>query len=178
MLKQSDLIHIATIGKSVGLKGDMKFHDKSDFPEQFVKGASFLIDEKQSITLSEVNHKRGLIKIVGCNTPEDAKKFTNKKLFTTYEETKKNCHLKEGQFFWFDIIGCEIFENKKRLGLVDEIERIGATNYLSLKTDSNLVANGLAKTFLLPYVEPFILNTDINKKIINVSGAMDILEAS
>jgi len=178
MLKQSNLLHIATVGKAVGLKGDMKFHDKSDFPEQFVKGASFLINEKESITLSEVNHKRGLIKIVGCTSPEDAKKYINKEIFTTHEETRKNCHLDEGQYFWFDVVGCNVFEDGKCLGIVDEVERIGATNYLSLKTDTSLVADGLVKTFLIPFQEPFILNTDIEKKVINASGAMDILEAS
>ena len=175
---QNNQLHIATIGKAVGLKGDMKFYDKSDFPEQFVKGASFSIGKNETITLSEVDHDRGLIKIVGCTTPEDAKKFTNKKLYTSYEKTKETCHLEEGQYFWFDIEGCRIFEDDKYLGIVDEVERIGVVNYLSIVTDDSLVKKGFAKSFLLPYQEPFILSTDIDEKIIKTSGAMDILEAS
>lgn len=176
--KESSLLHIATIGKTVGIKGDMKFHIKCDFPEQFKSGATFLINKKDTITLSDVNHERGLIKIAGINTVEDAKKFTNVKLFTTYEETKQNCHLDEGQFFWFDIIGCEIFEESKLLGRVQEVERISVADYLNVKTNDELVKSGNAKSFLIPYHEPFILKTDIEKKIITVSGAMDILEAS
>lgn len=171
-------LHIATIGKTVGLKGDMKFHDKSDFPEQFVKGATFSIGRGETITLSEVNHDRGLIKIAGCATPEDAKKFTNKKLYTSYEKTKETCPLNDGQYFWFDIEGCKIFEDGKCLGIVDEVERIGIVDYLTIKTDDSLVSKNFAKSFLIPYQEPFILKTDVDEKIIETSGAMDILEAS
>jgi len=172
------LLHIATIGKSVGLRGDMKLHIKSDFPEQFKSGSTFLINDKDRVTLTNVNLNRGLVKINSIDNPEDAKKFTNVKLYTTYEETRKNCHLKDGEFFWFDIIGCEVFEDDKRLGVVKEIERITLSNYLSIKTDDSLIQKNLAKSFLLPYNEHFILSVDIDKKIIKVNGAMDILEAS
>ena len=175
---KNNLLHIATIGKTVGLKGDMKFHMDSDFPEQFVKGATFIINDKSSITLTSVNHDRGLIKISGCNTPEDAKKFTNTKLYTTLEDTRDNCKLEDGQFFWFDILGCNVFEDDKCLGTVKEVERIGIVDYLSIKTHEDLVSKGFSKNFLIPYHEPFILNTDIDEKIIKTSGAMDILEAS
>jgi len=51
-------------------------------------------------------------------------------------------------------------------------------DYLNVKTDESLVKSGLSKLFLIPYHKPFIVNTDIEKKIIAVSGGMDILEAS
>ena len=89
-LHKNQLLHIATIGKTVGLKGDMKLHIKCDFPEQFVKGASFLINKKEEVTLSDVNHQRGLVKLNNITNPEDAKKFTNAKLYTTYEQTRKS----------------------------------------------------------------------------------------
>jgi len=171
-------LHIATIGKTVGIKGDMKFHIHCDFPEQFQKNSTFLTNKNNTITLSDVNHERGLIKIAGINTIEDAKKFTNVKLYTTREETRKNCHLDEGEFFWFDIEDCEVYEDGKLLGVVNEVERITISNYLNVKTSDELVKAGSAKSFLIPFHKPFILNTDIDKKIITTSGAMDILEAS
>ncbi len=179
MSKQfSKLLHIATIGKSVGLKGDMKLHINSDFPEQFIKGASFLINENESITLSDVNHERGTIKVEGYASLEDAKKLTNKKLYTTIEKTRKECHLEEGEYFWFDIEGCSVIEDGKVLGVVQEIDRISVTNYLNIKTDEVLVKKGFAKTFLIPFNKPFTIKTDIKEKIITVNGGMDILEAS
>ena len=175
---REQLLHIATIGKTVGIKGDMKFHDKSDFPEQFQNNSTFLTNKNSTITLSEVNHERGLIKIAGINTIEDAKKYTNLKLYTTREETRKNCHLQEGEFFWFDLEDCEVVEDGKVLGVVHDVDRIGISNYLNVKTSEALIKSGSTKSFLIPFHEPFVLSTDIDKKIITVDGAMDILEAS
>jgi len=172
------LLHIATIGKTVGINGDMKFHDKSDFPEQFYNGATFFTNLKKEITLQDVNLVRGTVKINGITTIEDAKKFTNAKLFTTKEETRKNCHLDDGEYFWFDLDDCEVFEDGKLLGIVDEVERIAISNYLNVKTSDSLVKDGFSKRFLIPFIKPFHVHTDIDKKVITVSGAMDILEAS
>ena len=178
MLKQSDLLHVATLGKSVGLKGDMKLHIKSDFPEQFKKDSTFYLNPQTTITIEEVNHKRGLVKLKGCDTPELAKKYTNAKLYTTIEQTKKDCKLEEGQFFWFDIVGCEAYEDDMLLGKIVEIERILDNDYLKIKTADSLVEKKLPKTFLVPYLDNFILKVDIDSKKIKLNGAYDILEAS
>jgi 16S rRNA processing protein RimM len=172
------LLHIATIGKTVGIKGDMKLHIKSDFPEQFKTGSSFLINKKEKITLSDVNLERGLVKINSITNPEDAKKFTNTKLFTTYEDTRKNCHLNDNEYFFFDLEDCDIYENGNLLGRVKEVERINVTNYLSIVTDATLVEKGFAKSFLVPFIEPFKVAVDIKAKRIELRGAKDILEAS
>jgi len=181
MLKQSKkepLLHIATFGKTVGIRGDMKFHIQSDFPEQFYNGATFLTNKNVKITLKDVNLTKGTVKIEGITTPEDAKKFTNAKVLTTREETRKNCHLEDGEFFWFDLEDCEVYENNQLLGVVYEVERLANTNYLSIVTDSKLVEAGKAKKFLLPFQPPFVLKTDIEKKVIITEGALDILDAS
>ncbi len=75
-MKKTDLLYIATIGKTVGLKGDMKLHIKSDFPEQFKKGASFYINEKDKLTISDINLERALVKFENYPTPELAKKIS------------------------------------------------------------------------------------------------------
>ena len=179
MLKRSNnLLHIATIGKVVGLKGDMKLHIQSDFPEQFKKGVSFPVDENETLTISEVNHERGLVKFVGYTSPQDAKKLTNKKLYTTIERTRKECRLNEGEYFWFDIEGCVVVEDGKVLGIVEEIDRIAETNYLNVITDEILLKEGYSKSFLIPFKKPFKVDIDIKEKVIRVNGAIDILEAS
>jgi 16S rRNA processing protein RimM len=156
----------------------MKLHIKSDFPEQFVSGASFLINKKERVTLHDVNLERGLVKINDISNPEDAKRYTNAKLFTTYEETRKNCHLNEGEYFFFDLEDCDVYEDGKMLGRVKEVERINISNYLSIVTDASLVEKGLPKSFLVPFCEPFKVAVDIDAKRIELRGAMDILEAS
>ena len=175
---KEQLLHIATLGKTVGIHGDMKFHDKSDFPEQFFCGATFFTNQNKKITLDKIDLDRQIIRIKGINSLEDAKRYVNLKLLTTRDETRKNCHLDEGEFFWFDLEDCEVFENELRLGYVHEVERIAITNYLSIITDDNLVQKGFAKRFLIPFELPFKVSVDIDQKVIIVNGGMDILEAS
>lgn len=174
----ASLLHIATLGRSVGLKGDIKFHINSDFPEQFHNGAEFILQNGTSVRLENVNDARGTVKIAGCNSVEEVKRFTNAKLYTTYDATRETCDLEEDEYFWFDVVGCMVYEEGQKLGSVMEIERIGVQDYLEIKTDELLVAQGESKTFLLPYQDPFILSTDIDAKSIEVSGALDILQAS
>lgn len=178
MKDDSKLLHIATLGKSVGLKGDMKLHIKSDFPEQFVDGAEFLMKDGSKTVLANVDLERGIVRLDGCETPESTKRFINAKLYTTYEATREACELEEGEFFWFDLVGCSVSEDGRLLGRVTDIERISVQDYLAIKTDSALVAQGEVKSFLIPYQSPFILDTDIESKRIEVKGGLDILQAS
>ena len=100
----SALIHVATIGRTVALKGDMKLNLFTDFPEQFAKNATFTMENGSTITLASYNPDRELVHIVGYDTPEAAKTLTNAKLYTTYEDTRERCKLKEGEYFWFDFV--------------------------------------------------------------------------
>ena len=175
---KKELLHIATLGKSVGLKGDMKLHIKTDFPEQFKQNATFYISPEKTVTIGDVNFQRGTVRLQGCSTPEEAKRFTNAKLYTTIEQTRKECTLEEGQYFWFDIEGCDVYEEALLLGKVVEIERILDTDYLKIQTDSALVEKKLPKSFLLPYNDNFIVDVDVEGKKISATGAYDILEAS
>ncbi len=172
------LLHIATLGRAVGLGGEMKLHLFTDFPQQFQSGKTFFTKDRTPLTLDKVNLERGTVKLEGIDTPEAAKRFTNAKLYTTYGKTRQDCPLDEGQYFWFDLVGSRIEEEGRTLGKVLEIERIGAIDYFVIKTDDTLVAEGNPKQFLLPYQPPFIEDVDIDTGTIRVRGGLDILEAS
>lgn len=174
----SKLLHIATLGRTVGLQGDMKLHIKSDFPEQFVDGAEFLSKDGTKVRLASVDLDRGIVRLEGCDTPESTKRYINMKLYTTHEATREACELDDGEFFWFDIVGCIVIEDGRELGRVTDIERISIQDYLAVKTDAKLVELGEVKSFLIPYQPPFIVDTDIESKRIEVKGGLDILQAS
>jgi 16S rRNA processing protein RimM len=173
-----DLLHVATLGRTVGLKGDMKLNLHTDFPEQFIKGATFDMENGSTITLENYNSDRELVHILGYDTPEVAKVLTNVKLFTTHEATRSRCKLGKDEFFWFDLPGLSVFEDEKLLGTVMEVERIGPQDYLLIKTDNALIAQELPATFLIPYIDRFIVNVDLTMKKIDVNGGIDLLEAS
>jgi len=168
---------IAQIGRTIGLWGDLKFHIHTDFPEQFTVGKTYK-SNRGDLTISDINHKRGTIRFRGYESIDSAKKLTNAKLFTDKEQTKESCELGEGQYFWFDVIGCDVKQDDMVLGRVEEIQRMADTDYLAIKTDKSLVESGLSKNFLLPYIERYIIKVDIEEKIVYTKDAKDILEAS
>ncbi len=168
---------IARLGRSVGLKGEMRFFSLCDFPEQFKAGAIFESD-RGPIEIERVNFSRGTIKLVGINSPEEAKKYTNAYLYTDEQKTKEQIELKEDEYFWFDIIGLELYENGELLGKVIDIERLPAADYLVVATDEALQKQNFPKRFLVPYLDKFIKSVDLQKKAIQADGAKEILEAS
>lgn len=173
-----DLLHVATLGRTIGLKGDMNFNLHTDFPEQFAKGATFELESGITITLQSYNPDRSLVHIVGYDSPETAKTLTNSKLFTTQELTRQRCQLAKNEFFWFDFPGLVVWDGEILLGSVIEVERIGAQDYLSVKTDSSLAQKGLPETFLIPYVDHYVTSVDMETKKVDICGGLDLLEAS
>jgi len=172
-----DLLYVGKIGKSVGLQGENRLILDTDFPQQFKKGAQFST-KRGMLTVEKYSDSRGTIKFVGINTPEDAKKITNLELFTTMEATKEALHLEKDEFFWFDIIGCRVMEGEMLLGVVESIDRIVNTDYIVIDTDEKLVTEKKAKQFLIPYIDRYIIDTDMTTKTIRVEGGFDLLEAS
>ncbi len=175
--EKSTQFQVAKLGKTVGLHGEMKLHLKSDFPEQFKPGARF--ESKRGVLEIETyNPERDLVKFKGCNSAEEAKKLTNLDLFTSEEKTRQDIKLEEGQYFWFDIVGSSVYEGDLLLGKVLEVERLGVTDYLKLETDEKLVSKKMPNSFLIPYLDNFVLDVDTKTKTIRVQGGFDILEAS
>lgn len=168
---------IAQIGRTIGLWGDLKFHIHTDFPEQFKAGKTYKTN-RGDLTIAEMNTKRGTIRFKGYESIDSAKKLTNVKIYADIAQTKKDCDLDEGQHFWFDIIGCAVEDESLVIGIIDDIQRMGDTDYLSIKTDDSLVKDGLPKSFLLPYIDRYVVKADVDAKLVYTKDAKDILEAS
>ena len=168
---------IAQIGRTVGLMGDLKLHLHTDFPEQFTAGSKFQSDRGELEVIS-YNKAREIIRFRGYESMDSAKKLTNAKLYASEEQTKEICNLKEGEYFWFDIIGCKITENGEVLGIVKDIERLAVNDFLQIDTASELIENGMPKSFLIPYIPRYVLNVNLETKAIEVCDAKSILENS
>ncbi|MDD2697802.1 MAG: ribosome maturation factor RimM [Arcobacteraceae bacterium] len=173
-------IYVAKLGKSVGLKGQMRVFIDSDFPEQFKKGVSFTTNKNKTLTVESINQSFDTVKFVGIDTIEDTKSYINSLLYTTEEESKKNCKLDKKQFFWFEIEQCSVVENGIVLGKVVEINRYPTDDYMTIETDKLLLEKDpkTPKSFLLPYNDNYVQNVDIEKKIITIINGFDILAAS
>ncbi|WP_107952419.1 ribosome maturation factor RimM [Campylobacter concisus] len=174
----SNIVEVATIGRCVGLKGYLKLHNKSDFPEQFKKGATFFDKNNDQLVIKDYNRQKELVLFENFDDLDLAKTLVNRTIYTTKELTRKKCKLKKDEFFQFDIIGLKVIESGENLGIVEDIQDNFANSLLYIKTDEKLIMSGNPKNFYIPYLEHFIISVNLDNEEILVKGARDILENS
>lgn len=178
MKNNDELLQVAKIGRLVGLKGELKLNIHCDFPEQFHKNASFITDKNFDLEIDGFNVNKNTVSFKGYASREAAAKLVNINLFATKENSYKECNLGDDEFFWFDIIGSVLKEEDIILGVVKDIQRIGQTDYLVIKTDEKLLTKNLPDLFFVPYIDRYILAFDKETKTIKSRDAMGILENS
>lgn len=173
----NDRIEVARVGRKVGLKGFLKLQILSDFPEFFTPGRAFTAvraDETRTLTVDAFHEDRAEIRFRGVTTPEAAAELTHFVLTTTVDETRKAIALGEGEHFWFDVIGLEVYEGDVRIGTVENIDEAGQT-YLVIALDPALKAK--QKRLLLPWIDHFVAGVDTAGKGVQVTRALELLEA-
>ena len=152
---------VAKLGRTVGVQGFVRLHNLSDFPEQFECGASFFDKNSRVLKIKARNAQSVLFE--GFESLECAKTLVNLELFQSVEKSRASCKLNEGEFFYFDIIGLEVFENGLLLGIVKDILSAG-NDLLLIKSDENLVKKGFASEFYLPYVDFYVKSVELGAK--------------
>lgn len=155
------LVLVAKLGRTVGVQGFVRLHNLSDFPEQFECGASFFDKNSRVLKIKARNAQSVLFE--GFESLESAKTLVNLELFQSVEKSRASCKLGDDEFFYFDIIGLEVFENGLLLGVVKDILSAG-NDLLLIKSDENLVKKGFASEFYLPYVDFYIKSVELGAK--------------
>jgi len=173
---KTDLVEIGKLGKSIGLKGEIKLHLSTDFPESIKKNSKLYIDSKV-YSVDYFIIERNLLKLKEINDIDRAKELTNKLIYMSKEDTLESCKLDEDEYFWFDLEGASVYENELLLGKIGEIDRFGNCDYLMIKTDTKLTKN-YPKTFLIPYIERYVINFDKEEKKLFVKDCLELLANS
>lgn len=152
---------VAKLGRTVGVYGFVRLHNLSDFPEQFECGASFFDKNSRVLKIKARNAQSVLFE--GFESLESAKTLVNLELFQSVEKSRASCKLGDDEFFYFDIIGLEVFENGLLLGVVKDILPAG-NDLLLIKSDESLVKKGFASEFYLPYVDFYVKSVELGAK--------------
>lgn len=173
---KNDLLEVCKIGKTVGLKGALRLHDLSDFPNQFKKSAKFYDKDGNEFTIKSFSKNNSLVIFEGYEDINLAKNLVNKILYRSKADTIKYCHLEKDEFYYFDIIGCEIYENDILLGVVKDIMDNMANDLFIIETSSDL--KSYASEFYIPYHDNFVEKVDIKTKKIYVKNSLEILKNS
>ena len=167
-----DLVAIAKIVKSRGLRGEVSADVLTDFPERF--------ENLESVIALLPDGTRRNLKI------EDFR-FQKNRILLTFEEIDsieaaedlRGCEicipeseavtLEEDEFFDWQLAGCEVktVEGEK-LGFVKELMRTGGTEIL--------VVEGAEKEFLIPFASSVCTEVDVENKLIRVDAPEGLLE--
>ena len=156
-LQSAAEIIIGKVGAARGLDGTARIIPLTDFDGRFDALEKISVGGK-IFHVEEVKHIGGQIfmKFKGVDTREAIKALTNKFLTVDRENAAP---LSDGEFYTFDIIGCEVFDGDKKLGKVTEV----------LKTGSNdvFVVDG---EILIPALKSVVQSIDVSAKKILVNA--------
>ena len=131
-----------------GLKGELKILPWVDSPEDLVGFERCRIARKDyEIELVRVQKTCALVKLVGIDTVEDAQKLRGKTLLLFRED------IDDEVIFAAELINMEVFCNDEKIGIIADV--------LDYPGNSVYVVKG-AKTYMIPAVKEFILNTDMD----------------
>ena len=158
-MQSEDKIIIGKLGKVRGLDGTIKIIPLTDFEDRFDGLKEIFVGEK-IMSVEKVQHIGGeiFIKFQGIDSREVAKTLTNK--FLTVDK-KNAAPLDDGEFYTFDIIGCEVFDGDKKIGIVKEV----------LKTGSNDVFQVVGnREVLIPALKAVVKDINIAAKKIQVDS--------
>lgn len=158
-------IEIGKIINTHGIKGELKIISSSDFEEErFAVGNSVNIQFGKELIPMEVasfrRHKGCLLvafkDLMNINFVE---KYKGCVISVDSDELQE---LDEDEVYFYQLVDCKVIdEENNELGMVVEIIETAAHDILRIRNDEG-------KEVLIPYVDAFIVDVDVDEKVIIV----------
>ncbi|MCD8378395.1 MAG: ribosome maturation factor RimM [Candidatus Gastranaerophilales bacterium] len=119
------------------------------------------------VTNVKFNNKFAIFKFKGIDTVNDIIEYKNCLIFV--DETTIRENLEEDEFLIDELVGMKVFTDSKPVGNIIGVSNNGASDLLSVKSNSG-------KVCLVPFVKAIVLNVDINKKEVIVKNISGLIE--
>ena len=158
--------NVGKIVNTQGLQGEMRVLSVTDFAEErFKKGNRLALFDKKDQFVMDVeiaSHRKvknfDIIKFKGMYHINDIEKYRDFSLKVAEEDLTD---LEDGEFYYHEIIGLEVYENDVLLGTIKEILQPGANDVWVVKRKGK-------RDLLLPYIPPVVLGIDIEQGRVDV----------
>ncbi|WP_354622632.1 ribosome maturation factor RimM [Psychromonas sp. MME2] len=174
MSKVAEPIVIGKFGAVYGIKGWLKVHSYTDDAESIFEYKPLLMKSKgqfQDVIITDwKRHNNGFVaKVAEFDVREDAQALVGLELFVDSKELPEL----EDDFYWRDLIGCQVHTDKGyHLGVVTDMMETGSNDVLVVKANSNDAFG--QKERLIPFIEQQVIsNIDIKNKLIEVNWEPD-----
>lgn len=167
-----DLVTIAKIAKTRGLRGELVADLLTDFPERFDNLKKVFAVKPSGETLELEIEKfwfqkaRIILKFAGFDSIEAAENLRDYEVCVSEAEVVE---LEADEFFDWQLAECAVETiDGKILGKVSELMRTGGTEILVVK--------GAEKDYLIPFAETICVEVDIENKLIKIDAPEGLLE--
>ena len=154
------------IGKIVnthGIKGELKVYPNTDFiDERFKKGNTLYIEynnQEIKVTTKSYRVHKGMVLVLfeGYEDINLVEKFKQTNLIAEIDHDLLN----EGEYYYADIIGCKVIDDKYgEIGFIESVMETKAHSILVIKTKKGIIK--------IPYVDAFIKEESIEDKFFKV----------
>ncbi|HXT63011.1 MAG TPA: ribosome maturation factor RimM [Pyrinomonadaceae bacterium] len=173
MADPEDLIVVAHIVKTRGLRGEVVADLRTDFPDRFEKLESLVgissSDEKRSLQIEEkwFHGNRLVLKFAEFDSIDAAKELVGYDLAVPAED---RIELPQDSFYEWELAGCRVETiDGKAIGEVKEIMRTGGVELLKVVDDAG-------RDRLIPMASDIVVGIDKEKKLIRIDPPEGLLE--
>ncbi len=172
-LRDAELVAVARVVKTRGVRGEVAADLLTDFPERF-RGLEELTAvapggkrSRLAVEGSWLHGGRVVLKFEGFDTPEDARALVGCELAVPESEAVR---LEEGEFFEWQLAGCRVETvGGRALGTVAEVLHYGAAPVLVVRDDAG-------REHLIPLAESICVEIDVAAKLIRVDPPEGLVE--
>lgn len=165
----SNQFNVGQIVNVVGIKGEFRVYPLTDYKERFEELDWVYLDNKR-FDIEKVRYSNELVvlKLKGIDDRTMAEKYKTQYLKIDRENARK---LPDDTFFIADLVGCEVYSmDNTFLGKLTDVIQNAAQDLYEVEIKDS-------RRILIPAVQEFVKEVDIENKVIKVQlieGLMDI----
>lgn len=171
-MNSTELVAVANIVRTRGLKGEVVADILTDFPERF----GSLVDvigvrengERLELKIEKFwfQNDRVVLKFTGFDSIEQGETLRNVEICVPESDAVE---LDDGEYFDWELAGCKVETiDGTRIGVVGELMRTGGTELL--------VVAGESKEYLIPFAEAICIEVDVENKLIKIDPPEGLLD--
>ncbi len=168
---KNNYISIGKILNFHGVKGEAKFGYTKNREDFLSKLTNIYIQYNNEYKEFEIVHikftpKCAIIKLKGVDTLNDMLEYKGCLVFVNEDFIRE--HLDNDEFLIDELVGLNVYDGEERVGAVVGVSNNGATDLLSVKTNSK-------KLCLVPFVKAIVLSVDIKARRIQINNIEGLL---
>lgn len=167
-----ELVAVAKIVRTRGLKGEAVADILTDFPERFegLNNVTAVLENGERLELKIekfwFQNGRVILKFDGFDSIEKTETLRNSDVCVPESDV---VGLEADEYFDWQLVGCQVETiNGEEIGRVRELMRTGGTELL--------VVDGEVKEFLIPFANAICVEVDIENKLIKIDPPDGLLE--